>query len=254
MLGVEGARVAVPESGEATIGAGARSPVIVVCSPRPRVGRTLVARLLVDYFLADGRAVVAFDANPNDPVLSDYLPGHAIPATIADTRGQMALFDRLIVNIGVPKVIDLAAEQFAQFFDIIEEIDFVAEARRRSIDTVIFYVTEDHPRSIDAYRRILARFPKATVVPVHNEIFENAGVTSQNHPARGAMPVHIAPLPTLLFGVIYHPGFSIGDFLRRPTEFPTMLHKWTSQPFIAFRDLELRLAMADFLPLFQLRA
>jgi hypothetical protein len=33
-----------------------------------------------------------------------------------------------------------------------------------------------------------------------------------------------------------------------------MLHKWTSQPFIAFRDLELRLAMADFLPLFQLRA
>ena len=254
MLGGDSARVAVPESGGANIGAGARSPVIVVCSPRPRVGRTLVARLLVDYFLADGRAVVAFDANPNDPVLSDYLPGHAIPATIADTRGQMALFDRLIVNIGVPKVIDLAAEQFVQFFDILEEIDFVAEARQRSIDTVIFYVTEDHPKSIDAYHRILARFPKATVVPVHNEIFESSGATSQSHPARNVRPVYIAPLPTLLYGVIYRPGFSISEFLRRPSDFPTMLHKWTSQPFIAFRDLELRLAMAEFTSLFHLRS
>ena len=254
MLGAEDAPGAVPDSAKEGTGAGARSPVMIVCSPRPRVGRTLVARLLVDYFLVDNRAVVAFDANPNDPVLSDYLPGHAIPATIADTRGQMALFDRLILNIGTPKVVDLAADQFGHFFDILDQIDFVAEARQRAIDTVILYVTEDHPRSVDAYHRILARFPKATVVPVHNEIFESMRATGQSHPARGAMPVHISQLPTLLFGVIYRPGFSISDFLKRPSEFPTMLHKWTSQPFIAFRDLELRLAMADFLPLFRLRA
>jgi hypothetical protein len=254
MVGVENAPSAVSNPAEAKRGTAMRSPVIVVCSPRPRVGRTLVARLLVDYFLADGRAVVAFDANPNDPVLSDYLPGHAIPATIADTRGQMALFDRLIVNIGVPKVIDLAAEQFTQFLKIVEVIDFVDEARQRSIDTVFLYVTEDHPKSVEAYQDILARFPRATVVPVHNEIFENYGRTSQSHPARGALPVHVPQLPTLLFGVIYHPGFSIAEFLKRPSEFPTMLHKWTSQPFIAFRDLELRLAMADFLPLFRLEA
>jgi hypothetical protein len=254
MLTGEVARGAVPRSGGVTIGTDTRSPVMVVCSPRPRVGRTLVARLLVDYFLLDGRAVVAFDANPNDPVLSEYLPGHAIPATIADTLGQMALFDRLIVNIGVPKVIDLAAEQFAQFFNIMEEIDFVAEARCRAIDTIILYVAEDHPKSIEAYHRILARFPKATVVPVHNEIFESSGATTQSHPARNVMPVHIAPLPTLLYGVIQRPDFSISDFLRRPSDFPTMLHKWTSQPFIAFRDLELRLAMADFASLFHLRS
>jgi hypothetical protein len=250
MFGVESA----PDSGEATTGAEVRSPVMIVCSPRPRVGRTLVARLLVDYFLLDGRPVVAFDACPDDPVLSDYLPGHSIPASITDTRGQMALFDRLIVNIGAPKVIDLAADQFGHFFNILEEIDFVAEARQRAIDTVILYVTEDHPKSVDAYHRLLTRFPKATIVPVHNEIFESFNATSHSHPARGAMPVHVGQLPTLLFGVIYHPGFSIADFLKRPSDFPTMLHKWTSRPFIAFRDLELRLAMADFLPLFHLRA
>jgi len=254
MLGADSADVAPPFPGESNVGFSARSPVMIVCSPRPRVGRTLVARLLVDYFLADSRPVVAFDASPNDPVLTDYLPGHAIPATITDTRGQMALFDRLIVNIGAPKVIDLAAEHFTQFFNIMEEIDFVDEGRRRAVDTVILYVTEDHPKSVDTYRRLLERFPKATVVPVHNEIFDNARATSHSHPAKGAMPVFITQLPTLLFGVIYHPGFSIAEFLKRPSEFPTMLHKWTSQPFIAFRDLELRLAMADFLPLFRLMA
>jgi len=254
MLGGECERVSGLGSGEADLSADTHSPVMVVCSPRPRVGRTLVARLLVDYFLVDGRTVVAFDANPNDPVLSEYLPGYAIPATIADTRGQMALFDRLILNMGAPKVIDLAAEQFAHFFDIMEQIDFVAEARQRAIDTVILYVTEDHPRSVEAYHRILARFPNATVVPVHNEIFESSGATRQSHPARNVMPVYIAPLPTLLYGVIYRPGFSISEFLRRPSDFPTMLHKWTSQPFIAFRDLELRLAMAEFTSLFHLRS
>ena len=254
MVGVDDASSGTSDSVEAKTGAVKRSPVIVVCSPRPRVGRTLVARLLVDYFLADDRSVVAFDANPNDPVLSEYLPGHAIPATIADTRGQMALFDRLIVNIGVPKVIDLAAEQYSQFFDIVEQIDFVDEARQRGIDSVFMFVTEDHPKSVEAYQKMLRRFPKATVVPVHNEIFENLGKTSQSHPAKGSLPVHVPQLPTLLFGVIYHPGFSIAEFLKRPSDFPTMLHKWTSQPFIAFRDLELRLAMADFLPLFRLEA
>src|SRR5205823_3597935 len=105
-----------PGHGEAAAG---RAPVIFVCSPRPRVGKTLVARLLVEFFLANHRRALAFDANPNDPALSEYLP--AEPATIADTPGQMALFDRLIVNDGTPKVVDLAADQFERLVAVLPE-------------------------------------------------------------------------------------------------------------------------------------
>lgn len=258
MLAVGEARLGESSSrqagSQANARAAARSPVMIVCSPRPRVGRTLVARLLVDYFLADGRSAVAFDANPNDPVLSDYLPGIAIPATIANTRGQMALFDRLIIDIGMPKIVDLASDQFAAFFDIMEEIEFVEEARHCGIDTVILYVAEDHPRSVAAYQDVSERFPGATIVPVYNEIFPDARKPTNGHPVRGASPVHITQIPTLLFGVIYHPGFSIAEFLKRPTDVPTMLHKWIRRPFIAFRDLELRLSLAGFAPLLRLRA
>src|SRR4051812_35081985 len=73
-----------------------RQPLYVVCSPRSRVGRSLLARLLTEYILSDGRRVLAFDVNPEDRALARHLPLHALPGSIADTRGQVALFDRLI--------------------------------------------------------------------------------------------------------------------------------------------------------------
>jgi hypothetical protein len=225
---------------------GDRSPVMIVCSPRPRVGKTLVARLLVEFFLAENRPVSAFDVNPNDPVLSDYLPSYTEPGSVADTRGQMALFDRLIVNDGTPKVVDVATEQFEAFFDALSAIGFVEAAATRSIDTVVLFVAENHRRSVEAYRRIQQELPAATLVPVHNEVIDTYGAPVLMHPTAGVHPVQIPHLPPYLLGVVRKPGFSFSKFLKRPVEFPTLLHKWISQPFIGFRDLELRLSLADF--------
>ena len=51
-----------------------RTPVYIVCSPRPRVGKTLVARLLTEYLDLENRYTTAFDINLNEPSLLDYLP------------------------------------------------------------------------------------------------------------------------------------------------------------------------------------
>src|SRR5689334_9335331 len=77
-----------------------RQPVYIVGSPRSRVGRTLIARLLIEYILADGRRALGFDVNPEDRSLARHMPLAALPGSISDTRGQMALIDRLIVNDG----------------------------------------------------------------------------------------------------------------------------------------------------------
>ena len=66
------------------------APIYVVCSPSRRVGKTLVARCLTEYHVADGRAVAAYDLSDESPQLTDYLPRHAASADIADIRGQMA--------------------------------------------------------------------------------------------------------------------------------------------------------------------
>jgi hypothetical protein len=228
-----------------------RAPVFIVCSPRPRVGRTLVARLLTEFLISDGRHPIAFDVNPDDPMLSTSLPEVATPAAIEQTFNQMALIDRLIVNDGQPKVVDLAPELFQGFFDLMAEIDFVGEAKARGIDTVILFICENHARSADAYERVYAQFPKATLVQVHNEGLGNYGFDDFPILEVGVTPLRISSLSPMLAGVIQRPSFSFADYVEKHAEFPTGLHSWISRAFIAFRDLELRLMLEEFGTLFQ---
>jgi hypothetical protein len=86
--------------------AGRRTSIFIVTSPRPQVGKTFIARLLIDFLRLQGGVPMAFDLNPDGDALRDYLPALAIAAEVDDTAGQMALFDRLIFNDGTPKVVD----------------------------------------------------------------------------------------------------------------------------------------------------
>ena len=99
--------------------------VYVVLSPRPRVGKTLMARVFTEFYRSEGRPVAAYDLDPAEGTLSEFLPGFAIASQIADTRGQMALFDRLIVDDEKPKVIDVGSGLFSHFLKVMTEIDFV---------------------------------------------------------------------------------------------------------------------------------
>ncbi|MEO8669068.1 MAG: hypothetical protein ABI399_11170, partial [Bauldia sp.] len=197
------------------------------------------------------RRPLAFDANPDDPVLAACLPEVTTRAAIGETMNQMALFDRLIVGDGRPKVVDLAPELFHSFFDLMAEIDFVAEARVRGIDTIICFLCENHARSAEAYERLYARFPKATLVQVHNEGLGSYGFDDFPILEVGAMPLRIPALSPMLAGVIDRPNFSFAEYVEKHAEFPTGLFAWITRAFIAFRDLELRLMLEEFGALLQ---
>ena len=231
-------------------GASRHLPVIVVCAPRPRVGRTLVARLLVEYFLTD-RRVQAFDINPNDPMLSQFLPAQTHAATIADTRGQMSLFDRLIINDGRPKVIDLAPALFDPFFEVVHQIGLVAGARARSIDTVALFMAEDCVPSIQAYRRLLARHPDLLVIPVHNRHIANDVGDRPKLPPGGGTPIEIAGLSPLHQAMVNKLDFSFRGYLAKPVPFSGVLQDWIKGAFAAFRNIELSLQMSEFAALFR---
>jgi MinD-like ATPase involved in chromosome partitioning or flagellar assembly len=89
-----------------------RSSVTIVASPRARVGKTLLARLLTDFNAQEGRSVAAFDLNAGGDTLAQFLPERTAVSTIGDVQGQMALFDRLIAEDGAAKVVDLGHESF----------------------------------------------------------------------------------------------------------------------------------------------
>src|SRR5437763_10351947 len=118
------------------------TPIFIICSPRPQVGKTLVARLLSEFLLLKNGTVTSFDINLKEPSLLDYLPKTTETADVIDTLGKMQLMDRLIVNDGTAKVIDLGYHAFDEFFKMIHEIGFMKEATRRGVAPIILFVAD----------------------------------------------------------------------------------------------------------------
>ena len=113
------------------------TPLYVVCSPYRCVGKTLISRLLTEFYVLDDRPVAAYDLADEGPQLTDYLPQFTTVADIGDIFGQMAFFERLIADNEGANIIDLSHRMFQNFFTVAEQIGFFEEARRRSIEPLV---------------------------------------------------------------------------------------------------------------------
>src|ERR1039458_2414302 len=140
------------------------TPVYIICSPRPLVGKTLIARQLSEFLLLKNGAVAAFDINLKEPSLLEYLPDITETAEVDDTFGKMALMDRLIVNDGIAKVIALGFHCLDQFFKMSEEIGFMKEAARRGVAPFILFVADTDRVSARAFPMLQQQIPKTALV------------------------------------------------------------------------------------------
>jgi hypothetical protein len=217
-----------------------RTPVYIVCSPRPLVGKTLIARLLCEYLVLKYGDMTAFDINLKEPTLLDYLPRLTETAEIEDTFGKMALMDRLIMNDGIAKVIDLGFHAFDEFFKMSEEIGFMKEAAVRGVAPVVLFVADTDRGSARSYATLCQQIPLTALVTIENE-----------YVVRGEMPlafgqgrvIHVAALPLFLKTYIDRQTFSFTDYLRSERDSSTELHQWIRRSYFNFRELELSLAL-----------
>lgn len=223
-----------------------QTPLYIIASPRPRVGKTLIARLLIEFFRSTNRPLVGYDLNPREPALAGRFPDLVWTADIADTRGQMALFDRLIADDWITTVIDLGYGPFDQFFAVMGEIGFVAEARRRLIEPIVLFVTDQAPATVRAYAELRRRLAATTFVPVHNEAVSVSFDKEDYPPSRAeCRMIRIPRLSPIVRGVIDRPSFSFGAYMIEQPGGPTEVHDWIGTIFTEFRELELRLLMGQ---------
>src|SRR6201988_433089 len=145
------------------------TPVYIICSPRPLVGKTLIARLLSEFLLLKNGTVASFDINLKEPSLLEYLPKITETAEVDDTFGKMALMDRLIIDDGVAKVIDLGFHAFDEFFKMVEEIGFMKEAARRGVAPVILFMADNDRNSARSHETLRAQIPPGALITVDNE-------------------------------------------------------------------------------------
>jgi len=217
-------------------------PLYIVASPRPRVGKTLIARLLIEFLRVERRPLVGYDLDPREPALAGRFPRLVWPIDIAETRGQMELFDRLIADNASTKVIDLGYGLFERFFSVMTEIGFIDEARRRLIEPIVLFVTDPAASTMRSYADLRGRLAPTTFVPVHNESISIL-FAKEDFPATrpGCEVIGIPRLSPIVRGVVDRPSFSFAAYITTQPENPTEIHQWIEQIFAAFRKLELRL-------------
>jgi hypothetical protein len=223
-----------------------RTPLYIVASQHPRVGKTLIARLLIEYFRLSGKPLVGYDLDPREPALAAYFPNLVWTLDIAETRGQMALFDRLIADHWRTTVIDLGYGLFEQFFNVMAEIGFEQEARRQSIEPIVLYISDSAPSTARAYAELRRRLRQTTFVPVHNESTSFMFIAQDFPPSRPECGVlRIPRLSPIVRGVIDRSGFSFATYMAKQPGGPTEVHSWLGDIFAQFRELELRLLIGE---------
>ena len=217
-----------------------RTPVFIICSPRPLVGKTLIARLLTEFLLLKHGAVAAFDINLKEPSLLEFLPRVTETAEVDNTFGKMQLMDRLIVNDGVAKVIDLGFHAFDEFFKMTEEIGFMKEAARRGVSPIILFVADTDRVSARAYPMLQQQIPPAALITVDNEYVVRGELPAAF--SRGRV-LRVAALPAFLKTYIDRLTFSFTEYLRSEKDSSTELHQWIRENYFSFRELELNLIL-----------
>lgn len=214
------------------------TPVYIVCSPRPQVGKTLLARLLSEFLLLKNGEVLAFDIAIREPSLIDYLPKITETAEIDDTYGKIQLMDRVIIDDGLAKVIDLGYYSFDEFFKMSEEIGFLKEAARRNVAPIVLFCADTDRLSMRSFEALRHQVPSTRLISVENE-----------HILRDDLPqlftqgrmLRVPALPLFLKTYIDRLNFSFTGYLRREKDPSTELHQWIRHNYYSLRELELEL-------------
>ena len=118
------------------------------------------------------------------------------------------------------------------------------EARRRSIEPIVLFVTDPAQATVRAYADVRRRLETTAFVPVHNESVSVMYEKADFPPSRGEYGViRIPRLSPIVRGVVDRPSFSFGAYMTERPGGPTEIHSWIGTIFTEFRELELRLLM-----------
>ena len=125
------------------------TPVYIVCSPRPQVGKTLLARLLSEFLLLKNGEVLAFDTEAPRGTLKRFHPDVTEIVDVTSTSDQMKIFDTLNTANASVTVIDVRAGLLSPTRASLRDIGFLDAARSGQITFAVFHILGPSIASLD---------------------------------------------------------------------------------------------------------
>jgi len=193
----------------------------IVASLHGGSGKTLLARVLAEYFILSGRRPLLFDTDTADCRLCACFPHDTLVIDLAHVPDQMTLFDTLAVASPEARVVDVSHQCFRKFFRVMHDIDFVAETRAPSVDLAIFYVGDRNADSYEEALHLRERFGDCAFVAVDNAFTAQPGERIRRGDAYQAFVTHDLrmTIPILEPGsmvALADAEFSLSAFMREP--------------------------------------
>jgi hypothetical protein len=231
---------------------------IIVASPRARTGKTLLARLIADWFLLRERRIEIFDTDAIEKSLAACFPGKAAVIDLDRTVDQMKLFDTLAAPMPESQVIDLTHRSFQKFFKLMRDSDYVSEAKARGIEPVVFYIPDRDAETYEQGRNIRDFFHDAAFVLTENPFLGDIPKETRRSESYLAFKTHrpvfqVPQLDPFLTGVVMDPALSLSEFMRRSlaTDPSASLPPPPGQASLAYLSRETRAGLTAWLkPMF----
>ena len=181
--------------------------IYIVASDQHRNGKTLLARLLADYLLLDGRDPFLVDTDAPDGPLRNYFPGRTALADLATIKGQMKLFDTILAAPGRDYVVDLPVRHLENFLAAAADLNFFQECKNLEFRVFFFFVVDNSFTSLKAAKAVQALAGIDLFVPVHNKLVRSTWPEEE-----GSLTIPL--LPAAIASAIGNKRFSIRNFVQ----------------------------------------
>ena len=193
----------------------------IVASLHGRTGKTLLARVLADYFVLAGNRPLVFDTDATEHTLHGWFPYDTVVTDLGEVRDQMTLFDTLAARAPEARVVDVSHHVFRKFFRLIQDCHFIAEARTRGVEPVIFYIADRNPDAYEEGRLLRERFAECALVLVENEFIGRVKDITRRSAGYRAFETHdlCMTLPLLdraVMDLIEESNVSLSDVMSKP--------------------------------------
>jgi hypothetical protein len=199
--------------------------IYITASDQSRNGKTLLARLLADYLMLDGADPFLFDTDAPDGPLRNFFPGRTAMVDFAAIRGQMKLFDTILLSPGRDYIVDLPSRHLESFLATERDLKFFSECKKQGFRIFFFFVVDDRMVSVRAARETREQKGIDLFVPVRNQHVRSAWPEDD-----GALtiPFLAAPVAT----AVNNRRFSFRAFVQGDTQGLSEDHALQLQAFL----------------------
>lgn len=142
--------------------------IVIVGADKGGVGKTTIARALLDYFQAQGMDARAFDTQVPNGVLKRFHPSKTELVDITTLDGKMKVFDTL--NSSAVTVLDLAAGLLTPTIATLRETGFVEMVKEGLANIVVLHVVGSSVASLEEVKTVAAAVEGMKLFIVSNPI------------------------------------------------------------------------------------